>query len=180
MIGISDSEAVILGMLVDAPKYAYEMEGIIEAQSMRDWTEIAFSSIYYVLTNLEKKKFVISATQSEKNRTRKIYTITPEGLAELKEKVRERISIAKPIKWSIDIGLAYLQILSDQEIITALHSYRKGLEELIQGYHNLEEYMTGDDCPLNRMQLAARPLILYQAEITWVDTFLKQFHSCDT
>jgi hypothetical protein len=34
--------------------------------------------------------------------------------------------------------------------------------------------LTESDCPINRLQLAERPILLYQAEITWVDNFLSQ------
>jgi DNA-binding PadR family transcriptional regulator len=180
MFGITESEAVILGMLVDAPKYAYEMEGIIEEQSMRDWTEIAFSSIYAALKNLETKRFVTSETRAEKNRTRKIYTITAAGLDILKSNVQERISSPQSHKWAVDIGLAYLDVLSAPEVIGALKTYRTKLEEFIKCYHDLEHFLADHDCPLNRKQLALRPLHLYQAEINWVEEFLRQYETENT
>ena len=52
---ISSIETAVLGMLFDEAMHGYEIEKAIEWQSMREWTDIAFSSIYYVLKRLEKK-----------------------------------------------------------------------------------------------------------------------------
>jgi DNA-binding PadR family transcriptional regulator len=175
MSNISESEAVILGLLYDSPKYGYEIEQIIEEQSMRDWTEIAFSSIYYVLKKLEEKKMVTSEIKSsEKNRTRKIFTISKEGKKTLEEIIREKIRTVAIVKYPIDIGIAYLGILSKDEIIQNFQKYRKDLEEKVKCYQDLKQYLTDQGCPLNRMQLAERPLFLYKAEMEWANQFLKE------
>ena len=53
---ISNIEAAILGLLCERPQYGYEIEKIIEKRNMRNWTEIGFSSIYYILKKLEEKE----------------------------------------------------------------------------------------------------------------------------
>ncbi len=175
MIEISDTEAVLLGLLYDSPKYGYEIDKIIEEQSMRDWTEIAFSSIYYTLKNLEKKGYVDSQlTASDKNRTRKIFSITSTGKNLLENCVRKKISEVKYAKWPVDIGLAYMDILPQDEKIHHLQEYRESLSKAVKCYLELRLFLIDHGCPLNRLQLAERPIIIYQAEIQWVDQFITQ------
>ena len=55
--GINEREAAILGLLCENPLYGYTIEKIIEERGMRHWTDIGFSSIYYVLKRLERPEF---------------------------------------------------------------------------------------------------------------------------
>ncbi len=95
---ISDLEAAILGLLYEEPQYGYQLEKIIEGWGMRNWTQIGFSSIYYVLKKLEKKELVESRLEKVEGKpSRKIYTITPSGKREMKEKVQDILSWNKKI-----------------------------------------------------------------------------------
>jgi DNA-binding PadR family transcriptional regulator len=55
---MTKAELAILGLVAEKPRHGYEIEGVIEARGMRDWTEIGFSSIYYLLKKLEDKGLV--------------------------------------------------------------------------------------------------------------------------
>ena len=50
---LTNTELAILGLVAEQPKHGYQIEQDIAARGMRDWTEIGFSSIYYVLNKLE-------------------------------------------------------------------------------------------------------------------------------
>ena len=52
---MTNAELAVLSLLVEQPRHGYEIERVIEERGMRDWTEIGFSSIYYVLGKLEKR-----------------------------------------------------------------------------------------------------------------------------
>ena len=46
---------------------------------MREWTDLAFSSIYYLIKKLEKAG-LISASRTDDHGRRTAYALTPEGL----------------------------------------------------------------------------------------------------
>ena len=78
--GINEREAAILGLLCENPLYGYTIEKIIEERGMRHWTDIGFSSIYYVLKRLESRNFIESSCQQQEDKpSRKVYTITDSG-----------------------------------------------------------------------------------------------------
>ena len=51
---MTNAELAILSLVAEEPRHGYDIEQVIEARGMRDWTEIGFSSIYYLLKKLEK------------------------------------------------------------------------------------------------------------------------------
>lgn len=90
---ISDLEASILGLLYEEPQYGYQLEKTIEGWGMRNWTQIGFSSIYYILKKLEKKELVESRLENVEGKpSRKVFTITDLGRKTMKEKLVDLLS----------------------------------------------------------------------------------------
>ena len=50
---LTDAELLVLGLVVEMPRHGYQLEQVIEQRAMREWTQIAFSSIHFVLGKLE-------------------------------------------------------------------------------------------------------------------------------
>ena len=46
---LSNAEYAVLSLLAEAPRHGYGVERIVEERGMRNWTEIGFSSIYFLL-----------------------------------------------------------------------------------------------------------------------------------
>jgi DNA-binding PadR family transcriptional regulator len=47
-----------LTLVAERPRHGYEIERVIEERGMREWTEIGFSSIYYLLKKLEREGLI--------------------------------------------------------------------------------------------------------------------------
>ena len=91
---ISPNEHLILGILTEGPQHGYRIEQIINERGMRKWTELGFSSIYYILEKLEKKGLV--ASKPSRGKEKKEYQISQLGLEELRKARLERLSQPKP------------------------------------------------------------------------------------
>ena len=84
-----EREAAILGLLCEKPLYGYTIEKIIGERGMRHWTDIGFSSLYYVLKRLESRNLIVSSCRQQENKpSRKVYTITLEGEQQMRANVR--------------------------------------------------------------------------------------------
>jgi len=57
---MTNAELAILGLVAEAPRHGYEIEQLIENRGMRNWTEVGFSSIYYILNKLEQRSLIRS------------------------------------------------------------------------------------------------------------------------
>ncbi|MDZ4159188.1 MAG: helix-turn-helix transcriptional regulator, partial [Anaerolineaceae bacterium] len=60
---MTNAELAILSLLVERALHGYEIERIIQERGIRDWTEIGFSSIYYLLKKLKNKGLIEAASQ---------------------------------------------------------------------------------------------------------------------
>lgn len=171
---LSNKESALLGLLSEKDMYAYEINQEIEQRSMREWTELSLSSIYKILRKLEKKELLSSKTiLSEKNLAQKVYSITDKGLIQFKTTLKYIISNPEHLNWRIDIATSNLNLLSKSEIINSFSSYIKKLEEGIQCYRELEDYLVEHQCPDHSISLSTRPRYLYAAEINWVKDYLE-------
>ena len=62
---LTDAELLTLGLVAEMPRHGYQLEQVIEQRTMREWTQIGFSSIYFVLGKLESMKLVSAKKPAE-------------------------------------------------------------------------------------------------------------------
>ena len=91
---MTNAELVILSLIAEHARHGYEIEQIIEARGMREWTEIGFSSIYYILKKLEKGGLIESRTEQPAGRgpARKVFRVTQAGEKALQTALFEALS----------------------------------------------------------------------------------------
>ena len=171
---ISNLEASILGLICEGFRYGYELDKIIEERNMRHWTEIAFSSIYYVLKRLEKKGLITSGTERVSGRSRKVYSVTPQGEAAMRDKVQELISKSHPVPDPFDLGIGNLDKLTHEEIIAGLRSYVESLGDREQFFRERLAVMEDSEWPFHIRGLVTRPLSMLDTERKWVETYIEE------
>ena len=57
---VTNAELAVLSLLAEKPMHGYQIEQTIQSRGMREWTEIGFSSIYYILEKLHSRGCVES------------------------------------------------------------------------------------------------------------------------
>ena len=125
---LTDSELLVLGLVAEMPRYGYELEQIIEQRSMREWTNIGFSSIYYVLNKLEKKDLVIAGAPM-KLKARKIYELTEFGRKILVQQTLQTLKSVDPRYPALLLGMIHWPIVSRDQALGALNSRMQAVEE---------------------------------------------------
>ncbi|MBA2860578.1 PadR family transcriptional regulator [Methanococcus maripaludis] len=174
-IEISNVESAVLGLLLEKPMYGYEIEKMIEERKMRHWTEIAFSSIYYVLKKLEEKQIVESETENKCGRARKIYFATDFGKSIMREKVKELISNYEKSISGFDLGMSNLDILSKEEALECFENYIKSVEEVINRMTDVNDTVKKYNRPENILALSNRLLLHLNTEKEFIQEFKEKF-----
>jgi DNA-binding PadR family transcriptional regulator len=171
---MTNSEFAILSLVAEQPRYGYEIERVIETRGMRDWTDVGFSSIYYLLSKLEKNGLIDSRLDPGTGRgpSRKVYHITPSGQQAWRTAQLEALSTPQPYHPVLQIGLSNLPAMDPQEAATALRAYHARLQEL-QVYLDRREQ---DQSPLPFHVEAMFDLShsLLQAEADWIAGFIQK------
>ena len=175
MSEISELEAAILGLLYEEPQYGYQLEKTIEGWGMRNWTQIGFSSIYYVLKKLEKKELVTSKLEKVEGKpSRKVFTITELGKNTMKEKLIGLLSWNKKLISPFDLGIAYLNYLEPHEVVDCLENYMKSADGRIKFLRSSVKMQKELDAPYYVVALFSRPLKQLETEIEWVKQFIEE------
>lgn len=174
MIRISDLEAAILGLIYEEPQYGYQLEKTIEGWGMRNWTQIGFSSIYYILKKLEKKELVKSKLEKVEGKpSRKVFTITDLGRKTMKEKLTYLLSCNQKLINPFDLGLAYLNYLEPQQVIECLENYLKSSQNRIKFLKNSVQMQKELNAPYYVVALFSRPLTSLETEVEWVKELIE-------
>jgi DNA-binding PadR family transcriptional regulator len=170
---MNNKELALLGLLSEGPKYGYQLENDIEARGMREWTEIGFSSIYYLLTKAETQGWAgATLMESEKGPVRKLYALTREGMLNLKNAVEARLANPTPHSGDFDLALAFMPILSEEKISAALARYQQQLESDLERVNRQWEQSGKGQLPPNVDALFTHSLATIQAELDWLTAFI--------
>jgi len=171
---MTNAELAILSLTAEAPRHGYEIQQIIEARGMREWTEIGFSSIYYLLKKLEKAGLVESQLIPTHGRgsARRVYQVTAEGRAALREATLEALSVPKQNYASILLGIANLPLVSQEQAEGALRSYREGLTERLA--HIAARAESQRPLPDHVEMLFHYNLRMLEAEKNWVEKTIQK------
>jgi len=125
---MTNAELAILSLVVEQPRHGYEIEQIIQERGMREWTEVGFSSIYYVLKKLERAGMIASRLEEAgRGPARKVYHATPAGRRALHAGVLDALAVPQRSYPPLQLGLAGLPGLSQGEASAALHSHHDAL-----------------------------------------------------
>jgi DNA-binding PadR family transcriptional regulator len=174
---LNDRETAILGLLFNDSLYGYEIERIIDERNMRDWTEIGFSSIYYVLKRLEEEEYVRSKRKLVKGRNRKIYTITRTGKKVLKETLTELLSESSKQISPFELGISYIHLLDPKEALECLDRYIVSSQKRLIQLQELLRNSKAELANYRKIALFERPIELVDAEMNWVKRFIAELQS---
>jgi DNA-binding PadR family transcriptional regulator len=167
---------VILGLLRERPLYGYELKQIIE-EHMGDWTNIAFGSIYFALGKLAEEGFAeqIAVEQEGRRPSRSVYQITEAGQAEFLRLLREVWGEVERHYYAIDVGLAFMEALPNNEVKGYLKGRIAQLEGIMQhiSEHKAEQ-MAQPEVPTQAAAVFDHSLAHFQAELDWTRDLLDQ------
>ena len=166
---MTNAELAILSLVAEAPCHGNEIEQIIEERGMREWTEIGFSSIYYLLKKLEKADLVESELIPTlgRGKARRVYTITEDGYGVLLASTMDALSHPQQTYPAVLLGVSNLPILEGNQAQNALESYLAGVEERLA--HVKGKVEAQSPLPPHVQYLFDYSLMLLEAEKRWVE-----------
>ncbi|MFI9007686.1 PadR family transcriptional regulator [Actinosynnema sp. NPDC053489] len=107
-VDLTPAELTLLGLLVEQPRHGYELEEVITARGMREWTEIGFSSIYYLLAKLRDRGLIteVGTPPPGRGKARRVYRPTDDGREACARATEAAIAELHPVFPRLLVGLA--------------------------------------------------------------------------
>ena len=131
MKGLTDAELLLLGLVAEMPRHGYQIDQVIEQRGMREWTQIGFSSIYFVLGRLRKLGLVTAGKPPRRNasaKAKKIYSVTPAGRRTLEAQTIAALRDVQPVYSPVLLGMINWSVLGRQPALKALAARRGAIE----------------------------------------------------
>src|SRR5215471_11555226 len=116
---MTEPELLVLGLVAEMPRHGYQLAEEIEQRGMREWTPIGFSSIYFLLSKLEKKGLVRSE-EPTRAKAKKVYTVTAAGRNAVVSQTLTSLSTYGPTYSSAFVGMLHWPVLEKDEALNAL------------------------------------------------------------
>lgn len=173
---LTDVELTILGVVAEGARYVTEIKQVMQDRRLREWLNIGTASVDYVLEKLHKGG-LLTATRaaSESDPGRTIYQITESGLGILHTAFSELLRQPRSLGTGFELGLANIHVLKPSQVSTALTQHLtdlQGRRENLQAA--VDESRSGDS--ESRAALYSHNLTLLEAEIGWLENFLKNWN----
>jgi DNA-binding PadR family transcriptional regulator len=127
---MTNAELAILTLVGERPRHGYEIEQVIDERGMREWTDMGFSSIYYLLNKLAHEGLIKSRLeQVGQGPARKVYQVTAAGREALHAALLAALSVPERHPSSLLLAVGNLPALAPGQALSALDSYRDRLAE---------------------------------------------------
>lgn len=174
---MTNAELAVLSLIAEKPRHGYQIEQVIEERDMRRWTEIGFSSIYFLLKKLERQGLIKGKLEKTgQGPARKVYRPTDAGMKAVHAAIIEALSTPQPKPRPLMLGLVNLNSVSTNEALTALNQYS---EHLTAGIEILINVRNGKlhSHPYFVDAVFELGLMVMQAELEWLQRFMQQLQA---
>ena len=114
----SDADIVVLSLLAEQPRHGYDLDRVIEQRGYRQWTSLAFSSVYYLLKRLSERGLLEPDEGSQGRRT--VFRVTEAGRRELRQAAGERVLAPAPPSAGVLPALNAYSRLDDPALMALL------------------------------------------------------------
>jgi DNA-binding PadR family transcriptional regulator len=170
---VTNAELAVLSLVVEQPRHGYDIEQTLVERNMRDWTDVGFSSIYYILGKLETAGLVTSRSEPAPGRgpARRVYAATRAGIDAMHQQAVQAIAGPARLPTSFQLGLSTLPALDPDEVATALVTHARDLEAALE---TLDERSAGD-LPFHVAAMFDLATAQVEAELAWIRRFSDEF-----
>lgn len=163
---LTPAELTILGLLIERPAHGYDLDQVIEQRGIRQWTEVGFSSIYYLLAKLEKRGLIRSSQAASGTKSRRVFHATEAGMQVARRDVIDYLSDARPVPHPFLVGVANLPLLAKSGYSQALRARLPQIEARIAAVKATERSQA--PLPLAAREVFSYSLCLLEAERSWL------------
>ena len=164
----SDADIVLLSLLAEQPRHGYDLDRVIEQRGYRQWTSLAFSSVYYLLKRLSERGLLEPDQGSQGRRT--VFRVTEAGRRELRQAAGERVLAPAPPSAGVLPALNAYSRLDDPELVTLLVRRAEALLGRLDELRALRAQVDEE----HALAIFDYEILRQEADLVWTRTLLKK------
>ena len=153
----SDADIVVLSLIAEQPRHGYDLDRVIERRGYRQWTSLAFSSVYYLLKRLSERGLLEPDDGSEGRRT--VFRVTDAGRHELRKAAGGVLPALN----------AYAR-LDEPELVAALAQRAEALLDRLDELRGLRARVDEE----HALAIFDYEILRQEADLVWTRTLLKK------
>lgn len=172
---MSSIDLVILGMVLEKPQSAYDIQKDVEYHRFPMWTKISIPSIYRKVIQLNEKGYLQSnIVKGERFADKAIYSITEKGKDYFEQLMTDYANQHVPILFDFNVVITNLNKMDKSKALELIKELRSSIAASKQANNkSADEYYS---ClPLVGRTIFDEQQLLYNALLEWIDTFERQF-----
>lgn len=163
-------DLVILGMALEQPRSAYDIQKDVEGHHFSRWTRVSAPSIYRKTLQLQAQGYLHSETvRGERRGDKAVYSITEKGRAYFEQLMEEAAEGSVPLRFDFNVMIANLNKLEPERALELLGRFRDSLTASAQAAESFAAQYA--DIPLTGRTIFEQQRLLYQALLAWLDGF---------
>ena len=167
----SDADIVLLSLLAEQPRHGYDLDRVIEQRGYRQWTSLAFSSVYYLLKRLSERGLLEPDQGSQGRRT--VFQVTEAGRRELRQAAGERVLAPAPPSAGVLPALNAYSRLDDPELVTLLVRRAEALLGRLDELRALRAQVDEE----HALAIFDYEILRQEADLAWTRSLLKKADS---
>lgn len=171
---MSSIDLVILGIVLEKPQSAYDIQKDVDYHHLSRWTKISVPSIYRKVIQLNDQGYLKSnIVKGDKFADKAVYSITDKGRSYFEELMNAYANEKVPLLFDFNVVITNLNKMDKEKGLALINKLRKNIDASAKS--NEEYAITYADIPLVGRTIFEQQQILYQALMEWLDKFENQF-----
>ena len=167
----SDADIVHLSLLAERPRHGYDLDRVIEQRGYRQWTSLAFSSVYYLLKRLSERGLLEPDEGTQGRRT--VFRVTEAGRRELRQAAGERLLTPAPPSAGVLPALNAYSRLDDPALAALLARRAEALLGRLDELRALRAQVDEE----HALAIFDYEILRQEADLAWTRSLLKKADS---
>lgn len=173
---MSSIDLVILGIVMERPQSAYDIQKDVEYHHLSRWTRISVPSVYRKVIQLNEQGYLQSQTvKGDRFSDKAVYSITDKGRVYFEQLMEAYAGQEVSLLFDFNVVIANLNKMEKEKAQVLVRQLRQSILSSAarnQGY--ADEYA---DIPLAGRTIFEQQRLLYRALLDWLDAFERQFEA---
>jgi len=126
---VSSIDLILLGLLMEGPRNAYELNKVVDQRQIRSWVKISEASVYRNLRSLADKGMLERhTTRDGLNPEKTVFSLTPDGRHHFTRLILEAAQKDIALHFDFDVWLAHLGYLPVEDARACTAALRANLD----------------------------------------------------